>query len=487
MVFSSSSYLSLRTFGHPAYWLENQFSWLLIAVICMLPAVFIDYRMLLSLWPVLFGATVAGLVFVFVPGIGKEVNDSSRWLHIAGLNAQPSELAKLTVIVCIAGFLSGRRDVLNRFRKTFLPLVGGLLLIFGLIILEPDLGTSVYVLALGIILMLVSGVRMVYLSFAGMIASPALAFFVWMKWEKILNRLGGLFDFSETTSYQIRHSVNALGSGGLWGRGLGCSMEKLGFLPEPQTDFIFSVLGEEFGYAGTVVVLFLLAVFLFSGFQVARKAHDFGGFLLAFGAVFSLIFQSVFNIAVVSKSAPTKGISLPFISYGGSGLVLALIEVGLIMNVARIAASEGQAADFRGDWREEEEEEAADPEEHTEAGSEAAGEGDAEAFEAAVEADEELNEDDDGEADGEEETDEKIEEDEEAEDDEEIEDDEKIEGDEGEEDDEEIEPDEEAEWEEEAEEDEEAEWDDAFDDETDDATDGEDVMEDDYEEEERDL
>ena len=180
--------------------------------------------------------------------------------------------------------------------------------------------------------MLVAGVSVWYLVLAGVLASPAFALFAYVKWEKIVERIRGVLDPS--AKYQVLQSLIALGSGGFWGKGLGMSTQKMGFLPEPFTDFIFSVIGEELGFVGCTLVIILFCLSIFFGLRIALNARDLSGFLLAFGATFSISLQALTNIAVVTGSAPTKGIPLPFISYGGSGLVLALTQVGLILNVA---------------------------------------------------------------------------------------------------------------------------------------------------------
>ncbi len=338
MVFSASSYRSVQVQGDPYLWFSRQLLWAAVAAALFLVAWRVDYRWILRLWPLLFGVTVLALCLVFVPGVGRRFNESARWIGVGGYICQPSEIAKLTIIICIAGFLADRRETINSFTRTFLPMLGGIVAYFGLILIEPDLGTAVFIFALAVVLMLIAGTRVIYLGLAGALASPALAIFAYTRWDQIFERLKGLLD--PVRQHQVKHSLIALGSGGVWGKGLGQSTQKLGFLPEPFTDFIFSVLGEELGFAGCVAVILLFACLLIAGLRIALRAHDFGGFLLAFGVTFSLVFQAVFNIAVISGTAPTKGISLPFISYGGSGLALSLAEVGLILSVARVRTRE---------------------------------------------------------------------------------------------------------------------------------------------------
>jgi cell division protein FtsW len=334
MVFSASAARSIVKFEEPYLWFGRQLLYSGVGLGCFLVAFSVDYRHMLKWWPALFVITAVALALVFVPHVGRRIHESARWVKLGAYLCQPSEFAKLTLLVCMAGFLAQRRERLNRFFGTFLPLMAGVGVYFGLVVLEPDLGTAAFIFAYAIVLMLVSGISTWYLGLAGLLASPAIAAVAYFRWSKIVSRFSGMLNPSEEV-YQVQQSLIALGSGGLTGKGLGSGTQKLGFLPECFTDFIFGVLGEECGYLGALLVLGLYAAFLVFGLRVALKARDFGGFLLAFGATFSLVFQAVVNMAVVSGAAPTKGISLPLMSYGGSGLALAFAEIGLILNVAR--------------------------------------------------------------------------------------------------------------------------------------------------------
>ncbi|HNR98485.1 MAG TPA: putative peptidoglycan glycosyltransferase FtsW [Planctomycetota bacterium] len=333
MVFSASACRSIMKFQAPHLWFGRQLLYSVVALACFAVLYAVDYRRLLALWPYIFGATVIALALVFVPPIGRRINDSARWIKLGGYFCQPSEFAKLTLIICTAGFLAQRRERIDRFFGTFVPAMLGVGVYFGLILAEPDLGTAAFVFSFAIVLLLVAGVRVWYLGIAGVLASPAIAAVAYLKWDKIVSRFQGVLNPGDQP--QVHQSLVALGSGGLAGKGLGAGTQKLGHLPECFTDFIFGVFGEECGYLGVCVVLALYAVLLVCGLRIALRARDFSGFLIAFGAVFSLVFQAVVNIAVVSGAAPTKGISLPLMSYGGSGLALAFAEIGLILNVAR--------------------------------------------------------------------------------------------------------------------------------------------------------
>jgi cell division protein FtsW len=210
--------------------------------------------------------------------------------------------------------------------------------IFGLVLVEPDFGTSMFILALAFFVLLLSGVRKLYLIASAAIFAPIIAGFVYWRWEMIQARLLGFLEPDKV--YQVKHSLTALGSGGVWGLGLGASAEKLQFLPEPHTDFILSILGEELGFAGTVGILLLFVVLLWSGVGMVWRTRDLFGFLVGAGIVLALAFQAALNIAVVTASMPTKGIPLPLLTHGGSGLCATLAQVGLLLSIDRIQRKE---------------------------------------------------------------------------------------------------------------------------------------------------
>ncbi|MBI4604439.1 MAG: FtsW/RodA/SpoVE family cell cycle protein, partial [Planctomycetes bacterium] len=197
-----------------------------------------------------------------------------------------------------------------------------------------------FILGLALFLLVLSGTRVLYLFASAFVFAPIIAAFVYARWDKIQPRLLGFLDPDKV--YQVKHSLTALGSGGLWGVGLGASGQKLRFLPEPHTDFIFAILGEELGFAGSVAVVALFLWLLWSGAAIVWRTRDLYGFLVGAGIVISLCFQAVLNLAVVTASAPTKGIPLPFITYGGSGLCMTLAQVGLLLSIERAGRLEAR-------------------------------------------------------------------------------------------------------------------------------------------------
>ncbi len=298
-----------------------------------------DYRWLRkAAWPLL-GVSVLLLILVLVPGVTRNVKGAHRWLAAGGWTFQPSELAKIALIIALAHY--GDRYLLQMptlKQGLLVPLVI-IAPVLALIFAEPDVGTTVLVAAVSGFMLLIAGTRAVFLTPPSIAAGVGLAFY-------ILNnptRLHRIFAFlhpeehKEGVGYQVYQSIVAIGSGGLTGVGLGDGRQKLGFVPEQHTDFILSVIGEELGLVATISVVLAFLVILICGVVIAWRARETFGLLLAAGITFLIGMQAAINIGVVTGSLPNKGLSLPFISYGGSNLVLMLACVGLLLNVARHA------------------------------------------------------------------------------------------------------------------------------------------------------
>ncbi|HJQ83912.1 MAG TPA: putative lipid II flippase FtsW [Candidatus Binatia bacterium] len=287
-------------------------------------------------YPLLVTVIVA-LVLVLVPGIGLARGGARRWLHLGPLSLQPSELAKFAVVLYLARSLVKKGDRVATFHYGIVPhyLVVGL--IAGLVLLEPDFGTAALCAGLLVFMLFVGGVppRLVALPALGVI--PALILMVWQapyRWARIVAFLDPDAD-PLGVNFQLKQSFIAFGSGGLWGAGLGESRQKLFYLPEAHTDFLFSVIGEELGLAGALVVLALFAVVAVRGFRIAIRHPDAFAGLLAFGITLSLVLQGAVNAGVVLGCLPTKGLALPFLSYGGSAMIAALAQIGVLLALAR--------------------------------------------------------------------------------------------------------------------------------------------------------
>ena len=337
MVLSASSVLSLTEYGSAWYFFKRQLIWTLVGVVLFFVVLRIDYhRWARAVRPLLAG-TIALLVAVLVPGIGIYVSGSRRWLGAGPLRFQPSELAKLALLIFAADLLARRADELHDTRRVLRPLLLVLAGVGALVYLEPDLDSTVLLAVIVGAVMVAGGIRMIHLSLlvgSGIAASAVLAVAAPYRRARVLTFLDPTADPSNA-GYQIVQSLIALGSGGISGVGLGASRAKWLFLPNAHTDFIFAVLGEELGLIGTLTVLGLFAAFAVLGIRVAQHAPDRFGMLLATGVTVWIVVQAAVNIGAVIGLLPVSGIALPFVSFGGSSLVLALIAAGILVNIAR--------------------------------------------------------------------------------------------------------------------------------------------------------
>lgn len=341
MVYSASGYVAEHRFDPPRphyYFLVRQFVWVLLGVAAMLITMRIDY---LHYWKpsVVYGLLGLSIVLLSLVFFFPARNGAHRWLSFGSWSAQPSELAKLALIIFLARFLTVREQAreLADFTTTVIPAGAVAAVLAFLIMAEPDLGTT---LMLGIILMTMlfaSGVR-VWPLFAVSVPVLLIAgfFFIYMvpwRWQRIQVFLNPESDL-RGAGYQVVQSLIAVGSGGMYGRGLGEGTQKLMFLPEPYADFIFAVIGEELGMIGAVTVVLIFGFVLWRGFLAGHRAPDKFAQLLAIGLTVMLIAQALFNISVVLSLVPNKGIPLPFVSAGGSSLVFAMAAVGILLNIS---------------------------------------------------------------------------------------------------------------------------------------------------------
>ncbi len=336
MIFSTSGIMALEKFNDKYFFLKRQSLWLLIGITASLIAMKIDYRHYEKPAPRILLACIVLLSMVFLPGIGITINGARRWFKIGGFTFQVSELAKLVLIIYLASALSRKQKDLKNFKRGVLPLVFVVWLCFTLILLEPDFGTAMIVLAVSYFLFFVGKMPFSYLALPAVLVAPLSVFIVRSK-PYMLRRL--LIFLNPGTDpnglgYHIIQSLIALGSGGPVGVGLGESTQKMFYLPEAHTDFIFAIIGEEFGFVGTFLVISLFFIVIYRGAKIALKCDNLFGALLAGGIVMAITFQAMVNIGVVTRLLPTKGITLPFISYGGSSLLINLIAVGILLNIS---------------------------------------------------------------------------------------------------------------------------------------------------------
>ncbi len=333
MIYSASAFRAARGGGWSMSYAWNQFSWLGVAVVALLVLSRIPHTFWLRLrWPILL-ATYALLAFVLTP-LGTRVNGANRWFRFAGFNVQPSELAKIGMIVVIAAFLARLPDGRPKLFRHVIPLCAMCAVAIGLVAIEPDFGTaSLLASALGV-LMLAGGVRLWQFFLLILPAIPAAAWYGYTKFDYINRRV---HTWAAGEAYHTNASEVAIGSGGLWGVGLGQGPSKLDYLPEAHTDFIFAMIGQETGLAGALSIVLLFAILVWQGLAIAKKAPDRFGSLLATGFTILIGGQAVFNMGVVTGLLPPKGISLPFVSFGGSGLVVFYSMIGLMLAITRPA------------------------------------------------------------------------------------------------------------------------------------------------------
>ena len=329
MVYSAGAWFGHEVFGDWEYFLHRQAGFLVVGVVLMLTLSRIDYRLLRRFAPQLMLGALALLLVVLV--VGQEINGARRWIRFGPVGLQPSELAKIALAVFLAATLARQGERVRTFKRGFMPVVTIAGVTMLMVLLEKDLGTTILLGSLTLIMLFTAGTRLSYVVAAVMLAAPV----VWQQIIGVDYRRGRLEEFMSGDGYQVHQALIAIGSGGPFGRGLGHGRQKLGFLPENHTDFILATVGEELGLVGIAVVLSLVALLVWRGLVIARQAQDRFGTYLATGlsALFGL--QALVNMAVVLELVPAKGITLPFLSYGGSSLLASLATVGILLSISR--------------------------------------------------------------------------------------------------------------------------------------------------------
>jgi cell division protein FtsW len=344
MVYSASAVMAMESKQAPYYYLFKQAAWALLGL-CFVPIVmridYRNYRQPLVIWTML-AVVCAALVAVL---FGRPVNGASRWLGLGPLGVQPSELAKIAVILCTAALLEQRMERIDDVGYSLAPIGATVGLIVVLILAEPDLGTAVAVLMICAVMVFAAGLNYAYLAALLLTALPAGYVLIATSEYRMKRVQSFLNPYSDPLGdgYQMIQSMIAVGTGGITGRGLMNGVQKLFFLPEPHNDFIYSVIAEELGLIGATVVLACFSVIIWRGLRAAMRAPDRFGAFLAIGLTTMIGFQAFFNISVVLGLAPTKGIPLPFVSAGGSSLLINMIGMAVLLNVSQHGSS-GAAA-----------------------------------------------------------------------------------------------------------------------------------------------
>jgi cell division protein FtsW len=337
MIFSASSAQAYADTHDTAYYVKHQVLYLVVGLAFAVGTYSIDYRKLRNAAPYILLLCMIGLVAVLVPHVGVVVNGARRWIGAGAISLQPSEFAKIGMVVYLAAALSTRGDRITSLAKGLFPLCVPVVLAAMLVLVEPDMGTASLVVFTAFAMFFAAGARVEHLLMIVLVTVPPVILTILTspyKRARIFAFIDPWKD-AQNTGFHIVQSLLALGSGGLMGVGLGESRAKFFYLPEQYTDFIFSILGEELGFAGTVAVIVLFIVFAYRSMRIAIAAPDRFGFFLASGCTAMIVIQAFVNIGVVTSSWPVTGVPLPFISFGGSSLIVCLVAVALIMNVGR--------------------------------------------------------------------------------------------------------------------------------------------------------
>lgn len=335
-IYSASSFIAAQNLGDSHFYLKKQGVFCLVGLFLLILTKNIPSTLYRKLTYPLLLLTLLLLIALFIPGAGTKVGGATRWLRFGGLSFQPSELAKLALAIYMAYSMAKKGANMASFSKGLAPhlVVAGTFML--LILLQPDLGTSIIIGCWFLILVFVGGVRVFHLLIVLLLSAPALLWLVWQadyrlkRWWAFVNP----WEDPQGLGFQIIHSFLAFGSGGIFGVGLGNGKQKLFYLPEPHTDFILSVVAEELGLVALVVVIVLFGILIMRGIKISLEARDLYSSYLALGISSFLGLQVLVNMGVVMGLLPTKGLTLPFISYGGSSLVINLLSVGILLSIA---------------------------------------------------------------------------------------------------------------------------------------------------------
>ena len=337
MIYSASSIWAEYKFSDSFHYLKYQLLFFIVGLVLMFIVSKIDYRLYYKKANTILICCFILLILVLIPGIGSVRNGSRSWFGIASFGIQPSEAAKLGLIIFTSKYLSKSNKFLKSYKEGVFPILGITFLFFGLIMLEPDLGTGVILVVAITALLFISGVNMKFfygLGLLGVIGLVVLIVIAPYRMDRITAFINPWKD-SSGTGFQIIQSLYAIGPGGLLGTGFLNSIQKHFYLPEPQTDFIFSIIAEEFGVVGAFIVVGLFSLILYRGIKIALNSKDLFAKYLSLGIIFQLIFQALMNLMVVIGLIPVTGVTLPFLSYGGSSLLVSMVSIGILLNISR--------------------------------------------------------------------------------------------------------------------------------------------------------
>ena len=349
MVFSASSVMADKRYHDGFYFLKRQGLFAIIGFIIMFAVMKVEYHFWKKMAVPALLLCLGLLVMVLIPGVGGKIGGASRWIRLPGFNLQPSEMAKLALIMYMAYSLDKKQDKIKEFKSGIIPYMIVLVALIGCLMLQPDLGGALTLFGVAFIMLFVAGTRLSHIFSIVLLGMPILA----MKLSHGYHR-GRIEAWTNPWSdpsgkgFQIIQSWLALGTGGLFGQGLGEGKQKLFYLPEAHTDFILSVVGEELGFLGVIVIIAMFFLLVQRAIRIAIAAPDTFGRFLALGIAVLFAIEATVNMGVITGLFPTKGLALPFISYGGSSLVISLFAVGILLNIssgvkiASISLKDGQ-------------------------------------------------------------------------------------------------------------------------------------------------
>lgn len=340
MVYSASAVVAMERYHQPNLFLFKQATWVLVGLLLLPIVMRIDYRQYrqpLVLWTALGLVVLALVAVLFAP----RINGARRWFGVAGVGVQPSELAKIVVIFFVAAILERRMDRIDDVRYSLLPIAVVVALVVALVLLQPDMGTALSIVLIAATMVFAAGINYRYLAGLALVMLPA-AYIIVMSAAYRRRRIEVFLNPWEDPlgdGFQVIQSLIAVGTGGVFGRGLMAGVQKLFYLPYPETDFIYAVIGEELGLIGATVILLCFCVITWRGLRAATRAPDRFGAFLAIGLTAMVAIQAFFNMSVVLGLLPTKGIPLPFVSFGGSSLLISMVGMGILLNVSQHGSS----------------------------------------------------------------------------------------------------------------------------------------------------
>ena len=337
MVYSASSIWAQYKFGNEFKFFISQVIFLLVGIFIMIVLSKIDYHLYKKYANHILIICLALLILVLIPGIGSVRNGSRSWFGIGGLGLQPSELSKIGLIIFTAKYLSRNEKEMRSIKSGILPILGVILLFFGLIMLEPDFGTGMVITLTLIVMIFISESKISFFIRCGILGLLGIVGLIIVAPYRMARIVSFLNPWTDPlgSGFQIIQSLYAIGPGGLLGMGFMKSRQKYFYLPEPQTDFIFSIISEEFGFLGVLIVCTAFFIIFYSSLKIFFKTKDLFGKYLVFGLSFGIILQAILNLAVVVGLVPVTGVTLPFLSYGGSSLLVSMISIGIILSVSK--------------------------------------------------------------------------------------------------------------------------------------------------------